>query len=108
MRRREARRQHLGYGVDETRRRRNGSGRLGGRYRRGRRAYRIVGPRLELIGRAEEGDEVTRDAWLGSRQPGKFGADAAMRLCHLAGVLENVSFGGMEYSKVCAVRAFAR
>ena len=94
----------MGYGVDEARRRCNRSGRLGRRNRRGGGAYGIVGARLELISGAEESYEVAPDAGLGSGQPGKFAACASMRPCHLAGLLENVSLGGVEYRKVCLAR----
>jgi hypothetical protein len=90
----------LGYGVDEARRRGNGGGRLGVGNWRGRGADGIVGPRLELIGGAEEGHEVALDTRLVPRQPGKFATDASVRLRQLAALLEDVSLGGVECRKV--------
>ncbi len=42
--------------------------------------------------------------WFSARQPGKFAAFAAMGLGHFAGLLENVSLGGVKYRKVCFAR----
>src|SRR5712692_8656533 len=76
--------------------------------RRGGGADSIVSPRLELVGGAEEGHKIAAYARLVSCQPGKLAAHTAMRFCHLAGVLEYVSLGGMEHSDVCFTRGDVR
>ena len=55
---------------------------------------------LRLISGGEKGNKVTPDARLGSAQPSKLTTYTPMRLCYLAGLLEDISLGSMEHGKV--------
>src|SRR5579863_6001399 len=96
----QSRRKHLSYGIDEACRHRDGISCFGRGNRSGRGTNHIVRSGLELISGAEEGNEVTTDTRLASRQSGKFAANTSMCLCYLASLLEDICLGSVEYCKV--------
>jgi hypothetical protein len=90
----------LDHGVDEALRRADGCiGFSGGDRYRGC-PNRVIGSRLELVGGAKKGNEVTVDARLYSCQPRKFAADAPMRFRDLAGLFEYLSLRCVKHREV--------